>query len=204
MILAAHGEPVAIDGKRHVVIEARFGDRLVRLHTAPELFAPRALDRGTLAMLSCVTFTAADKVLDLGCGYGVVGIVAALMARPENVFLTDADPRAVEIARRNLDENGLGAAHVALSDGFRSFTETGFTKILSNPPFHTDFATPKHFIEKGFNRLALGGAMWMVTKREVWYRNKLRAIFGGARVHEIDGYFVFEAIKRSPNYAKRA
>jgi len=41
---------------------------------------------------------------------------------------------------------------------------TGFTKILCNPPYHTDFSVAKHFIEKGFNRLAIGGAMWMVTK----------------------------------------
>ena len=46
--------------------------------------------------------------------------------------------------------------------------------------------------------------MWMVTKRDTWYRNKLKAVFGGARVHETGGYFVFEAEKRSHTYASRA
>lgn len=81
-------------------------------------------------------------------------------------------------------------------------SETGFTKIISNPPYHLDFSVPKHFIEKGFNRLALGGSLWMVTKRLEWYRNKLGAIFGGCRVHEVGGYYVFEATKVRTSYAR--
>jgi 16S rRNA (guanine1207-N2)-methyltransferase len=89
---------------------------------------------------------------------------------------------------------------VALSDGFRGFHESGFTKILSNPPFHADFAVAKHFIEKGFNRLVVGGALFMVTRRELWYRKKLEAIFGGVRVRRVGDYFVFEAIKKTSQY----
>jgi 16S rRNA (guanine1207-N2)-methyltransferase len=44
----------------------------------------------------------------------------------------------------------------------------------------------------------------MVVKRKEWYKNKLIAVFGGVKIHEIDGYYVFEAVKKSPNYAKRA
>jgi 16S rRNA G1207 methylase RsmC len=47
-------------------------------------------------------------------------------------------------------------------------------------------------------------AMYFVTKRKTWYQNKLRTIFGGARVHEMDSYFVFEAVKKSSTYANRA
>ena len=60
------------------------------------------------------------------------------------------------------------------------------------------------FIEKGFNRLKIGGRMVMVTKRRDWYRNKLIAIFGGVKVREIDGYFVFEAERRDLRYANRS
>jgi 16S rRNA (guanine1207-N2)-methyltransferase len=45
--------------------------------------------------------------------------------------------------------------------------------------------------------------MMMVTKRREWYRNKLIAIFGGVKIHEIDGYFVFESCKRDARYANR-
>jgi 16S rRNA (guanine1207-N2)-methyltransferase len=183
-----------------MIVETVCGHEL-RLWTEPGLFSQKGIDAGTLAMLSCVTFGPDDKVLDLGCGYGVVGIVAARTARPQNVFLVDIDPLAVSAATANVASNGALGATIALSDGFRDFHETGFTKILSNPPYHADFAVPKHFIEKGFNRLALGGSMFMVTRRELWYRKKFEAIFGGVRLRHIDDYFVFEAIKKTSQYA---
>ena len=175
----------------------------LRLQTAPGLFSPRAVDTGTLAMLSRVDFGPEDKVLDLGCGYGVVGLVAARLGRPERVWMLDKDPSAVDLTRVNLAANGASAATVVLSDGFRSFFETGFDKILCNPPYQADFAVPKHFIEKGFNRLVVGGTLYMVTKRELWYRNKITSVFGGVKVAEVDGYFVFEATRRTLQYARR-
>ena len=174
----------------------------LRLETEPNLFSPNKLDEGTLAMLSRVVFTPGDKVLDLGCGYGAVGILAAKIIGPGRVCLLDNDPLAVACARRNLELNGVAGAKCLLGDGFRDFAETGFTKILCNPPYHVDFSVPRHLIEKGFNRLLVGGAMWIVTKREAWYRNKLRSVFGGSRAHNAGGYFVFEAIKKSASYAK--
>jgi 16S rRNA (guanine1207-N2)-methyltransferase len=175
----------------------------LRLDTRQDLFSPVAPDAGSLAMLSVVRFEPADKVLDLGCGYGLVGIYAAHFVPPEQVHLLDNDPAAVEQARANATLNGVPGVDVILSDGFLSTRETGFTKILSNPPYHVDFSVPKHFIEKGFNRLVIGGTMWMVTKRLPWYRNKLQAIFGKVRIHEIDGYYVFEAVKNSTQFSNR-
>ena len=154
-------------------------------------------------MLSVVEFAPNDKVLDLACGYGAVGVFTAKLIEPTNVFLLDNDPVAVECASANAHINGVGGVNVVCSNGFMDFRETGFTKILCNPPYHADFALPKHFIHKGFNRLELGGTLWMVTKRDAWYRNKLQAIFGRVNVHPVDSYFVFEATKQSLNYASR-
>lgn len=183
------------------MIRARIRDIEFSFETDSNLFSPRKLDAGTFAMLSCVQFNADDKVLDLGCGYGCVGIVAAKNIDPGRVYLIDSDPAAVEVASRNARLNGVEGVTVALSDGFRSFDEAGFTQILCNPPYHADFAVPKHFIHKGFNRLVVGGTLWMVTQRQTWYRNKLRAIFGSVQEHAFAPYVVFEAIKRSARYA---
>lgn len=171
------------------------------LETRAGLFSPEHIDRGTLAMLSAVALTPGMKVLDLGCGCGVVGVVAAKKCGAENVWMLDADPLAVETAARNAECNGVGGVHIVLSDGFRALDEAGFDLILSNPPYQSDFSVAKHFIEKGFNRLRVGGSMVMVTKRLEWYRNKLSAIFGGVRVRQIDGYWVFEAQRRQERYA---
>ena len=178
------------------------GLRLV-LETAPSLFSPLRADRGTMAMLSCVDFAPGMRVLDLGCGCGLVGITAARLCGAENVVMCDIDPLAVEIAARNAARNGVARAKTVLSDGFSALEDTGFDLILSNPPYQSDFSVAKGFIEKGFNRLKLGGRLVMVTKRREWYRNRMIAIFGGVRIREVDGYFVFEAEKRDARYANR-
>lgn len=94
-------------------------------------------------------------------------------------------------------------AHVCVSDGFRDVDASGFDLILSNPPYQADFSVAKGFIEKGFNRLKIGGRLYMVTKRREWYRNKMIAVFGGVEIRETDGYFVFIAERRSLKYANR-
>lgn len=165
--------------------------------TAPGLFSPAGIDAGTLAMLSAVDFRPEDKVLDLGCGYGAAGILAARLIGPERVTLADIDERALEYAARNAALNKAGGVRIVKSNGFAGLDDAGYTLILSNPPYHEDFSVPKMFIEKGFNRLAIGGRLYMVTKREKWYRNKLAAVFGGVRVWNLQGYFVFMAERRN-------
>lgn len=176
----------------------------VSLETRRGLFSPEHVDRGTLAMLSHVKIASGMRIMDLGCGCGVVGIVAAKIAGEENVFMSDADPMAVETARRNAERNGVGGVQVCVSDGFQSVDASGFDLILSNPPYQTDFSVAKGFIEKGFNRLKIGGKLYMVTKRRAWYKNKMISVFGGVEIRETDGYYVFIAERRSLQYANKA
>ena len=143
------------------------------LNTNEEVFSPMAVDKGTRAMLSFLEFKEGDKVLDLGCGCGVVGILAAKQIGAENVVMCDVSENAVQLSKQNAVANGVDGVTIRLSDGLRDISENGFTIILSNPPYHTDFAVAKEFIEDGFKKLALGGKMIMVTKRLDWYRNKM-------------------------------
>lgn len=170
-------------------------------HTNEGVFSPSSIDKGTLAMLSVVEFTPEDKVLDLGCGYGVVGILAAKLIGSSKVTMIDIDEKAIALSNENAKLNKVEGCNIYQSDGFEQVDEKEFTLILSNPPYHVDFSVPKHFIEKGFNRLKIGGRMVMVTKRQDWYKNKLTAIFGGVRVSEVDGYYVFMSIKKEASYA---
>jgi 16S rRNA (guanine1207-N2)-methyltransferase len=157
-------------------------------------------------MLSLVELSDADKVMDLGCGYGAAGIWAAKAIGQEKIVMSDKDEKCVALSKENAVMNGVGDIKIILSDGFENIQDKDFSLILSNPPYHADFSVPKRFIEKGFNRLAVGGKMYMVTKRKDWYKNKLTAIFGGVKISEIDGYYVFCAEKRGAQYAnvKRA
>jgi 16S rRNA (guanine1207-N2)-methyltransferase len=172
--------------------------------TSSGLFSPERIDKGTLLMLSAAEFDSGDKILDLGCGYGAVGITAAKIIGPQNVVMSDNNKKAVSFSQANAELNGVDGIKIILSDGFNSIQDKDFTVILSNPPYHSDFSVPKHFIEKGFNRLILGGKMYMVTKRKSWYKNKFISVFGGVKIIEADGYFVFCAEKRGTQYAGKA
>lgn len=163
------------------------------------LFSPKGPDPGTMEMLKLAVpfITAGSKVLDLGCGYGLVGIYAAALTGPENVVMSDISDLALELSAENCRMNGFSRLpKIVESRGFAAIDDTAFDLILSNPPYHADFSVPKEFIEKGFNRLAVGGRLFMVTKRLDWYRNKIAAIFGGVRVFHTNGYCVFMAEKR--------
>lgn len=174
----------------------------MQFKTSDEVFSPKEADKGTLAMLSVVELDGDDKVLDLGCGYGLVGVYFAKLIGADNVIMTDIDNNAVELARENITLNDVEGIKLYQSDGFKDIDEKDFTIILSNPPYHADFSVPKEFIEKGFNRLKIGGKIYMVTKRKDWYKNKLISIFGGVRIWEIDGYYIFMAMKKNSSYAK--
>jgi len=212
----------------HIVSIEWYG-RTLHFATHENLFAPRGADRGTLAMLRSVDWREGEKVLDLGCGYGLVGICAAVTPGVAKVVLIDNDPLAAEFARRNVLQlskmetetgAGIGVPEVLLGDGPVAAKNGGsgerrvkssqdsdeFTLILSNPPYHTDFAVAKRFIEQGFACLELGGRMVMVVKRLAWYQNKMSAIFGGVRVSELDGYFILTSEKRTakPQNASRS
>ena len=173
------------------------------LQTNDEVFSPTAVDKGTRAMLSFVEFKEGDKVLDLGCGCGVVGICAAKQIGADKVVMCDISENAVLLSKQNAVANGVDGVIIRQSDGLKEISENGFTLILSNPPYHTDFAVAKGFIEDGFKKLALGGKMVMVTKRLDWYRNKLSSVFGGVTVKEKDGYYVFLAEKRGNKKPKK-
>ena len=173
--------------------------------TDERLFSPKAIDAGTMAMLSRCRLTKGEKVHDLGCAYGAVGIACAKLAGQEFIYMSDVDPLAVDIAKENAERNHVGQVQVICSDGYKNFHESGFDVILCNPPYHSDFSVAKHFIEKGFNRLKLGGRMYVVVKRLDWYKKKFIAVFGGLKLHrEPAGYFVLEAYKKEWQYASKA
>ena len=175
----------------------------LKLETDSRVFSPSHVDAGTLAMLARMEWEADDKVLDLGCGCGVVGILAAKKLTEAQVLLCDICPAAVELSRVNAALNDLPNLRILQSDVYSNIDEHDFTAILSNPPYHADFSVAKRIIEGGFQRLVLGGRILMVTKRREWYEKKLTAVFGGVSVRETGGYYVFLAQKRTATIPAR-
>jgi len=178
------------------------------LETESGLFSPRYPDPGSLAMLGQLDAGHLDgPVLDLGCGYGLVGLTIAQLIDPALVTLTDIDPLAVATARQNASALGLTGLRVLESDGFQGLVNVvpdGFACILSNPPYHADFSVPRQFIAGAWRHLRPGGYLYMVTKRRTWYARRLEAVFGGFSLRLVDDYAVFVAEKRVRNSFRRS
>src|SRR3990172_12416795 len=98
------------------------------------VFSRKEIDRGTELLLEAVRLGPCETILDLGCGYGAVGIVAARLAEGGHVVLTDVNERALETARANLARNGVRNAEVRKGDLYDPVAVLAFDHIACNFP----------------------------------------------------------------------
>lgn len=137
---------------------------MVVIETDRGLFASHGLDPGTALLIQTLDGVSAERVLDLGCGWGAIGLAAAKTLPSAHVVLTDVNQRAVRLARKNLDRNGVRNAEVRLGSLFEPVKGEVFDLILSHPPFHAGRATVLEFLTRSPEHLALGGHLRIVGK----------------------------------------
>lgn len=126
--------PMAADAPPE--IEAGVRGLRLRLQLGAGVFAGRGLDEATALLIEHMPIRPRDRVLDLGCGAGAIGIAAALLAPSGNATLADANPLATQLAEANIRRNGAPNAAVVLSDVYSALEGQRFDLIATNPPFH--------------------------------------------------------------------
>lgn len=178
------------------VFEVEVAGVRMTLASAPRLFSPRGLDSGTRFLIESITLGNDERICDLGCGYGPLGIWAAKKLGEDRVLMLDIDRQAVDLATANAIRNDVPKISILEADGFDGVDNAGFTWICCNPPYHVDWDVPKKLIRKSFNRLRIGGKLALVVKRRDWYEAQLRKVFGGCTVTERGGYHVLIAERR--------
>jgi len=174
-----------------------WADQVYQIQSAPGVFSPGGIDEGTRFMLSLIQSRNGDRFLDLGCGTGVVSLVAS-EAWHCRVTAVDVNARALRLTALNAPR-----AEVVPSDGFKHLGQQEFDIVASNPPYHSDFGVARAFIEDAFQCLMPGGMLYLVVKRADWYIQKARTVFGGCRVAQEGGYTVIIAEKRIGPTASR-
>jgi 16S rRNA (guanine1207-N2)-methyltransferase len=132
-------------------------------HSTWGIFSPENLDEGSLLLLEHVDFKATDNCLDVGCGYGVLGMVCAKKAPQGTSVLVDKDFVAVDYARKNCALNQLNNTEVFLSNGFNAVGNRKFDIILSNLPAKVSKEQHYLYLYDAFEHLAVGGRFYVVT-----------------------------------------
>lgn len=165
----------------------------LELASLPGNFSPGGLDQGTRLLLEEAEIPKGGRVLDLACGYGVVGIVAAKLGAGETVYVDD-DLIALTASSKNIEGHELKGELV--HSHLPAAVAGKFDCILTNPPYHADYGVARSFLEFAVRRLNPLGWVYVVVKKPDWYRNKLGSLFGGCRAVERDGYWLLSAQKR--------
>ncbi len=120
--------------RRDLSFEATLRDRRLQFRTTWGLFSPREIDAGTRLLLSHIEVLTTDRCLDLGCGYGPIGLALAASAPQGHATMVDKDFVAVDYARRNAELNGLPNCTVLLSNGLAAVRDQDFDIVASNLP----------------------------------------------------------------------
>ena len=149
---------------RHL-IKVALREQELALWSRPGVFGHARLDDGTRALASAFEVLPADVVLDLGCGYGALGLLAAKLAPEGRVVAVDSNARAASLAERNAREAGLAdrvrALHRAELD---DLGEPAFDLALANPPYFGNWRIAQAFVDTAAATLRPGGRLWMVAK----------------------------------------
>ena len=151
--------PASAHDERRVAVRA-LGQALT-FTTDAGVFSRDGLDRGTEVLLNALP-PLSGRVLDLGCGWGAVGVALGKANPALEIVMTDVNARAAELSRRNARDNGVTAT-VVQGDGFEAVTGR-FDAIVTNPPIRAGKAVIYGLFERARDYLTPGGALYIVIR----------------------------------------
>jgi 16S rRNA (guanine1207-N2)-methyltransferase len=167
--------------RRDIVIDAELAGERLRLHTTWGIFSPREIDEGTRLLVDRLEIAPTDDCLDLGCGYGPIGLFMARRAPQGQTLMVDKDFMAVEYANANAQRNGLSNARAILSNGFDHVDPPlRFDVVASNIPAKVGKEMLSLILHDARQRLKTDGRLYVVTingLRQYMKRN-LNEVFG--------------------------
>lgn len=178
-------------------ISFRFSSVNYTFVTDSSLFSKDKVDTGTQILLGAVAKCGTgNKVLDLGCGYGVVGVVLNRMFGC-SVDACDVNRRAVECSVSNAQRNNAKVRAI-VSDGFENLTDT-YDDIVLNPPIRAGKAVIYRLFEDSYRHLNDGGHLWIVIRKQhgaLSAQKKLEEIFSEVEFVDRDkGFHVYKATR---------
>ena len=166
------------------IVEAALLGHDLRFETGVGLFSKNRVDVGSRLLLEALPREHGWRdILDLGCGYGPIGIAVAVQWPQVRVVMVDIDPVAVRAARTNAQINGVDdRCEVCVSDGTAALSDRRFDAVLSHLPTHVPRSTLRRLIGESQSVLRPGGELIAVTAAAVDLRDPLGSDFDTVRV----------------------
>ncbi|XHH08933.1 MAG: class I SAM-dependent methyltransferase [Candidatus Bathyarchaeia archaeon] len=149
------------------LVLANLRGRRFEFVTASSVFSKRRVDTGTELLIESMVLPDSGAVLDIGCGYGAVGIVAAKFNPKLQVCMTDVNTRAVALAKKNVERNHVFNATVRYGCLYEPVLGLWFDCVLSNPPVSAGMETVKAIITGAPKVLRAGGVFEMVIRSKI-------------------------------------
>ena len=173
------------------IVQSNMHDVPLTLHTTWGIFSPRQIDEGTELLLKYIEVKPEDDCLDLGCGYGPIGLTLAKLAPQGHTTLVDRDFIAIEYSQKNIKHNNITNAEALLSNGFNQIRDRKFDIVVSNIPAKVGNEMLTLFLHDAYQQLKPGGKLYVVTingLRDYMKRN-FKEVFGN-----------YKKLKQGKNY----
>jgi len=164
------------------------------------VFSKNEVDFGSRLLIEQFTEpNITGDILDLGCGYGPIGIAIAGSFPKRTVYMTDINERALHLAHKNILQNNIENTKLIESDRFENLNELQFAAILSNPPIRAGKKIVHAMFEESGKALRKGGELWIVIQKKQGApsaKEKLAQIFNQVEVvKRSKGYYILRAIR---------
>jgi len=173
---------------------------LFRFKTDNGVFSKREVDFGSRLLIeSFVMPLASGPVLDVGCGYGPIGLSIAKTNVTRAIHMIDVNERAIDLAKENAELNHIKNVDIYESDRLLNVKEINFAAILTNPPIRAGKKVVHDIFEQSFHRLTESGELWVVIQKKQGAPSaieKMKELFTDVVVVDKDkGYFIIKATK---------
>lgn len=164
------------------------------------VFSKNTVDYGSrvlLAALSNTSFT--GKVLDVGCGYGPIGLALAKKNPEAHFDLVDVNELALELAKKNVAQNQVANVSIYESNAYTNVKADDYEAIVTNPPIRAGKQVVHDILANAYDHLKVGGTLTAVLQKKQGApsaKKKMTEVFGNCEVILKDkGYFILQSVK---------